>query len=226
MDFKIESHNIDEWCFRYLENDLSVEEKKFFEQAIEFDETIKNEYLKWNKTKLSSINEVFVSSELGTQIIKSHKSGIFKMWLWGGIGTVTVLSLLLNIYLWKTSDKKETFFTNDKKKETNMSDIEKVKKGIGPVTIKNEIKPETSKNITKPEKLILIDSISSISGVKDSSVLDTANQIQSSISTPVHFEKQVQESLQIVTDTIKSNKKRKKKSKNNKNTIIQIHENL
>ncbi len=74
MDFKINDTNIDQWCFDYLESQLNEKEKMFFEQALEFDENINKEFLKWKKTQMQDLSHVAVSNTLTKTILNTNKS--------------------------------------------------------------------------------------------------------------------------------------------------------
>jgi hypothetical protein len=229
MGFKIEPNNIDEWCFRYLENDLSDAERKFFEQAIEFDENIKLEYLKWDKTKLTSINDVYVSPEIGVKIVKNRKAGSLTKWFFVGVSSVAVLSILLNLFLLnqKVLPKKQTL--------NNRVKIDSVKNEI---IVKNDgikinehhigtnikrLEGVKSPNFSMPKSNIAKPIAEITDTIKP--YLENNSAINKPLSNDSFIEKVV--TLEkVVTDSLKTKKKKVKKSKSNDTKIIKIHDNL
>lgn len=86
MDFKINDNNLEQWCFDYLENQLNAEDKRFFEQALEFDTNINAEFQKWQKTMLQDLSDVNVNPQLSKTILHENKSkGVLKKVIVGSL---------------------------------------------------------------------------------------------------------------------------------------------
>jgi hypothetical protein len=149
MDFKINESNLDQWCFDYLENQLNPEDKKFFEQALEFDENVQKEFSNWEQTYLKDLSQIPVAPELTKRTLENLPklpTG-FKILLTGaGIATICILGTI--------------FITKETKtnKEDEKAIIEKViQKTDSNKSITNNLKENSSHKTAKKESVKAIE---------------------------------------------------------------------
>jgi hypothetical protein len=165
MDFKINESNLDQWCFDYLENQLTPEDKKFFEQALEFDDKIQKEFSNWEQTYLKDLSQIPVSPELTRRTLESLpklKAGFKLLFTGASIATICILGTL--------------FITKETKtnKEDDKAIIEKViQKTDSNVSITPDLKENTSHKTAKKESAKVIEPKPIISKEKPYAQKDT-----------------------------------------------------
>lgn len=230
MDFKIDAHNIDEWCFRCLEKDLSPEEQKFFDQALEFDQKIRWEYNKWQKTKVRHISDIYVNPDLPNQIIKVRPCFVPKYWTWVALGSVAVTSIVLNIFLLNTNESnnvspKPIKEQPELKRPYNWVDstpmtFEKKKQEI-PSVNKYQTGVQSNYEAPKSGSEKAVDTL-----LYESQKVETTEE---NVSEPLDKKSMDQlylKEVHTLPDTAKTKRKKVKKAKSNDTQIIKIHDNL
>lgn len=130
---KITAENIDEWCFRYLEKDLSNHEIVFFEKELHVNSNLNLELKKWKRTFITH-EEVLQDTANVEQVLYRFKHQIALLLA----ESVFLIGICAGLFVYRNTELHSTTILNK------------------PTSLIESTKPHNTRTINKKNELLII----------------------------------------------------------------------